>query len=173
VNRAERLRRVAPGADAERIEELAQLPASVVDQVAALVRQGRRDEREHQAERKRQRKRDAARYHHYDEADLTRRNLAMVRSQGHRARQDLEALAGLAATERNIRFLMGLAVDGCRARGYSDREIGEALGVTRQAVRQRFPRQGSFPPDGPAEAPVGDRVGDQAQGVPGEQEGAA
>ena len=30
-------------------------------------------------------------------------------------------------------FLM--AVDGCRARGYSDGEIGAALGITRQARR--------------------------------------
>ena len=36
---------------------------------------------------------------------------------------------------------LAVAVDGCRARGYSDAEIGAALGITRQAVGQRFGRK--------------------------------
>ncbi len=43
------------------------------------------------------------------------------------------------------RDALAMAVDGCRARGYSDTEIGMALGLpresARQAVGQRFGRK--------------------------------
>jgi hypothetical protein len=43
------------------------------------------------------------------------------------------------------------AVEGLRRMGFSDADIGGALGVTKQAVQQRWPR----PPDGPAAAVAG------------------
>ena len=64
-----------------------------------------------------------------------------IRTMGARASCDLDALAGLATMTSHARQTLGLAVDGCRARGYSDGEIGQALGITRQAVGQRFGRK--------------------------------
>jgi hypothetical protein len=61
---------------------------------------------------------------------------------GIRASADLEALEWLAGAVDHARNALAMAVDGCRARGYSDGEIGAALGITRQAVGQRFGRKG-------------------------------
>jgi hypothetical protein len=60
---------------------------------------------------------------------------------GARASGDLDALAWLAGAADHARGALAVAVDGCRARGYSDAEIGAALGITRQAVGQRFGRK--------------------------------
>ena len=65
----------------------------------------------------------------------------MIGGMGRRASADLDALAALADAVDNARAILALAVDGCRARGYSDGEIGAALGITRQAVGQRFGRK--------------------------------
>jgi DNA-directed RNA polymerase specialized sigma24 family protein len=62
---------------------------------------------------------------------------------GRRASTDLEALRWLAGAVDHAREALALAVDGCRAQGYSDAEIGAALGITRQAVGQRFGRKGT------------------------------
>jgi len=64
-----------------------------------------------------------------------------IRVMGTRASGDLDALAWLAEMALQARQALALAVDGCRARGYSDAEIGQALGITRQAVGQRFGRK--------------------------------
>jgi hypothetical protein len=64
-----------------------------------------------------------------------------IRSMGRRASADLDALAWLAAAAGHARNALAGAVDGCRAMGYSDAEIGAALGITRQAVWKRFGRQ--------------------------------
>lgn len=64
-----------------------------------------------------------------------------IRSMGLRASEDLYALGWLAAAVDHARTALDLAVAGCRARGYSDAEIGAALGITRQAVGQRFGRK--------------------------------
>ena len=60
---------------------------------------------------------------------------------GRRASDDLYALRSLSDAVDNARHILGLAVDGCRARGYSDAEIAKVLGITRQAVWKRWPRQ--------------------------------
>jgi DNA-directed RNA polymerase specialized sigma24 family protein len=70
-------------------------------------------------------------------AGLTRQITRM----GARASGDLEALGWLAGAISHARSALAVAVDGCRARGYSDAEIGAALGITRQAVWKRFGRQ--------------------------------
>jgi hypothetical protein len=64
-----------------------------------------------------------------------------IRKMGARASGDLDALGWLAGAVEYAREALAMAVDGCRARGYSDGEIGIALGITRQAVGQRFGRK--------------------------------
>ena len=63
-----------------------------------------------------------------------------IKSMGRRASTDLEALQWLAGAASYARVALVMAVDGCRAQGYSDAEIGAALGITRQAVWKRFGR---------------------------------
>ena len=65
----------------------------------------------------------------------------LIRKMSIRASADLEALKWLAGAAEHTRGALAMAVDGCRARGYSDTEIGAALGITRQAVGQRFGRK--------------------------------
>jgi hypothetical protein len=65
----------------------------------------------------------------------------LIRRMGVRASADLEALEWLAGAVDYARGALAMAVDGCRARGYSDGEIGAALGITRQGVGQRFGRK--------------------------------
>ena len=85
MNREQRLRKAVPGADDNLIGTLAALPAAEVTVILAALRQARRDERQHQADLKRQRKADDRNHGNYDEHDLVRRNLAIVTSQGRRA----------------------------------------------------------------------------------------
>jgi predicted nucleic acid-binding Zn ribbon protein len=69
----------------------------------------------------------------------------LIRKMGVRASADLEALRWLAGAAEHARGALAAAVDGCRARGYSDTEIGMALGYdkpnARQAVGARFGRR--------------------------------
>ena len=64
-----------------------------------------------------------------------------IRKMGTRASGDVDALGWLAGAVEYAREALAMAVDGCRARGYSDAEIGAVLGITRQAVWKRFSRQ--------------------------------
>jgi hypothetical protein len=65
----------------------------------------------------------------------------LIRKMSIRASADLEALKWLAGAAEHARGALAVAVDGCRSRGYSDGEIGAALGISRQAVGQRFGRK--------------------------------
>ena len=69
----------------------------------------------------------------------------LIRKMSIRASADLEALKWLAGAAEHARGALAVAVDGCRARGYSDTEIGMALGYdkpnARQAVGARFGRR--------------------------------
>jgi hypothetical protein len=141
VNREDRLRKVIPGAADDLITALAAKPAAEVDLIVAALRQARRDALDHERERKRQRKLDDKKHGNYDEAQLAARNLRLVTSTGKRASADLDALASLAEFTRHSQVMIALAVDGLRANGASDADIASALGVTRQAVWSRFPRQ--------------------------------
>jgi hypothetical protein len=67
--------------------------------------------------------------------------IARIRKTAERADGNVEALEWLAAMEDAVRETLVIAVGGCRARGFSDAEIGRALGITRQAVGQRFGRK--------------------------------
>ena len=66
---------------------------------------------------------------------------AVIRKAGNRASGDIGALPLLAAAADQASEALAVAVDGCRAEGHSDAAIGQALGITRQAVWKRFPRQ--------------------------------
>jgi hypothetical protein len=76
-----------------------------------------------------------------EDADYSKAVVRMIGGMGRRASADLPALKALAEAVDNARQILALAVDGARARGYSDGEIGRALGITRQAVGQRFGRK--------------------------------
>lgn len=65
----------------------------------------------------------------------------LIRVVGKRiATEDPDDLHLLVDLERELRRAWAIAVDGLRASGYVDREIGQVLGTTRQAVEQRWPR---------------------------------
>lgn len=142
MNRKERIRREAPGADEEVITRIARLSVTQVDDIVAALRQARRDALAHEVSRRRQRRKDARAHNWYDEEDLAQRNRRIVSSAGDRAAGNLDALAALAALVRHADEAIALAVDGLRANGYSDPEIGSALGVTKQAVGQHYGRRG-------------------------------
>ena len=76
-----------------------------------------------------------------EDTDYAAGVVRLIRSMGKRASADLDALQWLAGAADYARSALAVAVDGCRARGYSDGEIGAALGITRQAVGQRFGRK--------------------------------
>lgn len=65
----------------------------------------------------------------------------VVRAYGRRAARDPEAVAGMLALYEETARQMHGAVQGLRDRGWSDGEVGRVLGVSRQAVRQRWPRK--------------------------------
>jgi hypothetical protein len=89
---------------------------------------------------------------HPDQAHLPRREVSdvvggvkrMLRAlgkrftDGHSDTVDLEVVTEIAGA---YRALLDEAVPALRQGGYSDREIGIALGVTQQAVSQRWPRE--------------------------------
>lgn len=148
MNRADKLRKIAPGAPPELVDALAARPVVEVDLIAALARQARRDERDHQADLRRQRKADSKKFKWYDETQLRDAVVRRIKSTGARAAAaDLEALESLAKFIRYSGFMIEMAVADLRARGVSDDDIGQALGVTRQAVGQRFGRKHSFTRD--------------------------
>lgn len=57
---------------------------------------------------------------------------------------ELNHLRDLQDLEFEIAKVRTTAVIGLRESGYSDREIGEALGITQQAVSKRWPGGGRF-----------------------------
>jgi hypothetical protein len=71
-----------------------------------------------------------------DVADATAR---LVKAVGKRV-DDPEDLQHLAKIDTALRVAWQTAIKELRRSGYPDRVIGEALGTTRQAVEQRWPR---------------------------------
>jgi DNA-directed RNA polymerase specialized sigma24 family protein len=141
VNREERLRRELPADLAHRAAELASLPVAQVDLIVGALRLAHRAGREHERQVRRQRVADRRKYNHiedHQQADATSRQaLALAR----RAGSSLDTLALLQQFYDEGPSVLGLAVAGLRAQGYSDGEIGRALGITRAAVGQRFGRK--------------------------------
>jgi hypothetical protein len=65
----------------------------------------------------------------------------LIRVVGRRiATEDAPDLLLLRDLEQELRQAWQVAVDGIRHSGFTDHEIGQALGTTRQAVEQRWPR---------------------------------
>ena len=65
----------------------------------------------------------------------------LVRAMGKRiAEEDPESLLLLRELDQEVRRAWQVAIEGIRCSGATDREIGEVLGTTRQAVEQRWPR---------------------------------
>jgi hypothetical protein len=74
-----------------------------------------------------------------DVAEATGR---LIRSVGKRvATEDPDGLDCLLALQGALVEAWTIAVAGLRASGFTDRAIGEQLGVTRQAVEQRWPHE--------------------------------
>ena len=142
MSRADKIRKVAPGASGNLVDALSALPADQVALIAALARQARRDALREAADRKRQAKADDRENGNYDEDSYTRRNLAVIASQGKRAgRGSLDALAALGQGRQHIEKWIDWAVAGCRAAGYSDEVIGTALGYQKPYARQEVHRR--------------------------------
>jgi hypothetical protein len=75
-----------------------------------------------------------------DTAGAARR---LIFSVGERvATEDPKDLVYLVALNDELRTAWMTAVAGIRESGFTDREIGAALGMSRQAVEQRWPRVG-------------------------------
>jgi hypothetical protein len=63
----------------------------------------------------------------------------VIRAHGRRiAEGDIEGLSDLLDLAKELQSATQVAVDGLRVAGYSWAEIGSRLGMTRQAVQQRW-----------------------------------
>jgi hypothetical protein len=143
VTRVERLRAALDGTGLEdRAADLATLPASQVDLIVSALRASGRAALARDKARRRQRVADRRKYNHIEDhqqaAATERQTLALAR----RAGSNLDTLARLKEHYADGPSVLALAVAGLRAEGYSDGEIGRALGITRAAVGQRFGRKG-------------------------------
>lgn len=143
MNREERLRRELPDGLKDQAAGLAGLPAAQVDLVVRALRASHRAGREHEKQVRRQRREDRRKYNHIEDHDYAAASVRVLAGLGGRAGRSLDALGDL---DRFIAeagpAVLAMSVNDCRARGYSDGEIGAALGITRQAVGQRFGRKG-------------------------------
>lgn len=72
-----------------------------------------------------------------DYAGMMRR---MLRAYG-RSVHDPADLSALVALRTQVDEATAVAVANMRALGFSDAEIGEGLGIKRQSVRERWPRE--------------------------------
>ncbi len=148
-SRADRLKRVVPGARAELIEQLAALPRAEVERWMPALRQARRDALAADKARRRQ-----GAHHWYDEEQLADRNARLIAATAERAEKgSLDALRALRRFRRAIPALERAAVLALRAQGVPDSEIAEALGTTRQAVFLSRKRKATLTTGEPATAP--------------------
>jgi hypothetical protein len=83
----------------------------------------------------------AKRRQYRETPDVTAAVRRLVCALGKRiATEDPEALELLLALDDDLREAWRVAITGLRGSGFLDREIGEVLGCSRQAVEQRWPR---------------------------------
>lgn len=142
MNKADKIRRQAPGLAEGDVCALASLGTTEVDIIARALRQARRDAVAHEKELKRQRKIDNRAHSNYDEADYVPAQQGRGRQPGQAGHAGQPRRAGRAREPASAhRHLDRVGVDGCRAQGYSDADIGDALGITRQSVWERFRRK--------------------------------
>jgi|tagenome__1003787_1003787.scaffolds.fasta_scaffold20973241_3 hypothetical protein len=79
---------------------------------------------------------------HRSDADVTDATARLIRACGRRlAEADPDDAALLRNLDEALADAWRFAVDGWRAAGISDAAIGRELGVTKQAVAQRWPRR--------------------------------
>jgi hypothetical protein len=145
VTREERLRAALDGTGMEdQAASLATLPAAQVDLIVSALKASGRAALACDRARRRQRVADRRKYGHIEDgqqADATNRQvLALAR----RAGSILDTLSRLKEHYDDGPAVLALAVAGLRAQGYSDGQIGQALGVTRYAVGLRFGRRGDL-----------------------------
>lgn len=142
MTKAEKIRKAAPGLPEADVTRYARGTVADVDALCRILRRTRRDALKAEADKRRQRRLDNRNHGNYDEYQLTERNLRVVGKQAERAGDgNLDALAALGATARFVDDQISQAVAKCRAKGYSDPEIADMLGVTRQALGQRYGRK--------------------------------
>jgi hypothetical protein len=143
VTREERLRAGLAGTGMEdQTAALARLPAPQVDVIVRALRASARAALDHDKQRRRQRREDRRKHNHIEDPVYAAASVRILDGLGRRAGGNLDALGALhrfIATDGPA--VLALAVDGLRAQGYSDAEIGSALGITRQAIGQRFGRK--------------------------------
>jgi hypothetical protein len=146
ATRADRLRKVIPGAPDELIIALAARSAAEVDLTLAALKQARRDAiNEDKARRRRKvaerRARAAAGRPDVEDEQLAEVVTRQLDALARRAGENPETLTllGEIADDYGPECL-GLAVDDLRTGGVSDAEIGRSLGVTRWAIGDRFGR---------------------------------
>lgn len=79
---------------------------------------------------------------HRPDSDVAAATARLVRAVGARAAQsDPDSAALLLELEEALALAWRTAVDGWRTAGITDGQIAEPLGVTKQAVAQRWPRR--------------------------------
>lgn len=75
--------------------------------------------------------------------ELTDAIVRMTRALGRRcAETDPDSVRLLLMVQDELRESMALAVEGWRSTGATDGQIGREMGITRQAVQKRWPREG-------------------------------
>ncbi len=85
-----------------------------------------------------------------DTPDVVKGIARLIRAVGKRvAEEDTDALEQLVELDRAMADAWATAIAGLR-RNYSDREIGDQLRITRQAVEKRWPRPRPEEPDADA-----------------------
>ncbi len=72
---------------------------------------------------------------------------------------DIDAIAGMAAIAAEADTAMRTAVAGLRTAGYSWADIGDRLGITRQAAQQRWRDKTTTRPPGGESAPGTEQEG--------------
>jgi hypothetical protein len=132
MNREERLRAALDGTSIEdRVADLATLPAAQVDLIVSALKASGRAALARDRDRRRQRREDRRKYHHIEDgqqAEACERQ-ALALALARRAGSNLETLARLKEHYDDAPSVLALAVAALRAQGYSDGEIGAALGL--------------------------------------------
>ena len=142
--RADRVRKVVPGLAEEDISTLASLGQAELTVVLRALHQARRDERQHLADRKRQAKTDKRNQPGLADDGFKAEDYLdslLVKSVVPRAGRSLEHLARLRQHYADGPEVMALAVAGARAKGWSDTQIGMALGYEKEYARQEVHRR--------------------------------
>lgn len=147
MSRESRLHSALPAEDAqELVQALAAMPSPDVDLVVRALRAAKRAGREEERELRRRQHRDIQRFRRTDDAKIADAANQMAKSLAKRAGGTMETLALLKAHYDDGPKMLTLAVEGARSQGYSDAEIGRALGVTGSAVGERYGRRAATHP---------------------------